>query len=93
MHRIIYTESYEEKARKFLKKHPEMKGQYEKCLTLLELNPYHPSLRLHQFKTSRFEGYSISINLSYRISMEFLVDGQDILLVNVGDHQEIYGKK
>lgn len=60
MHRIIYTESYEEKARKFLKKHPEMKGQYEKCLTLLELNPYHPSLRLHQFKTSRFEGYAVS---------------------------------
>lgn len=93
MYKLIYTESYEEKARRFLKKHPEIKGQYTKCLTLLELNPYHPSLRLHQFKTASFSGYSVSINLSYRISVEFLVTDQEILLVNIGDHQEIYGKK
>jgi len=93
MFRIIYSSSYEEKARRFLKKHPEVKGQYTKCLTLLEMNPFHPSLRLHQFKTASFEGYSISINLSYRISMEFLIDEKDIILVNVGDHQEIYGKR
>ena len=93
MYKLIYTFSYEEKAKKFLKKHPNIKNQYKKTLELLEINPYHPSLRLHQFKTSSFKGCSVSINLSYRISIEFLVTEKEIILINIGDHQEIYGKK
>ena len=93
MYKLLFPHSYEEKAKRFIKKHPELKKQYEKTLQLLELNPFHPSLRLHQFKTHSFEGYSVSINLSYRISIEFLVTEKEILLVNIGDHQDIYGKK
>lgn len=93
MYRLVFPEFFEEKARKFLRKHPEVRNQYEKCLTLLELDPFHPSLRLHKFKTTNFEGYSVSINLSYRISLEFIVTDKEIVLVNVGDHQDIYGKK
>ena len=93
MYKLIFPYSYEEKVKKFLRKHPELLKQYTKTLQLLEINPYHPSLRLHQFKTSSFEGYSVSINLSYRISMEFIVTESEIVLVNIGDHQDIYGKK
>jgi len=93
MYKLIFSSSYEEKAKRFLKKHPEVRNQYVKCLTLLELNPHHPSLRLHPFKTSRFEGFSVSINLSYRISIEFMIADKQVILVNVGDHQDIYGKK
>ncbi len=93
MFKLIFPYSYEEKVRKFLRKHPELTGQYGKTLQLLEINPFHPSLRLHQFKTGSFEGYSVSINMSYRISIEFLISGKEILLVNIGDHQGIYGKK
>ena len=93
MHRLLFPKSYEEKARKFLKKHPELVSQYRKTLQLLELNPFHPSLRFHRFKTSSFEGYSVSINLSYRISIEFIIKEKTIILVNIGDHQDIYGKK
>jgi len=93
MYKIIFTFSYEEKARKFLKKHPDLEKQYETTLKLLELNPYHPSLRLHQFKTKMFEGYSVSINMSYRIALEFVVTESEIIPISIGDHQEIYGKK
>lgn len=93
MYKLIFPYSYEEKVKKFLKKYLELLKQYTKTLQLLEINPYHPSLRLHQFKTNSFEGYSISINLSYRIYMEFIVTENEIVLVNIGDHQEIYGKK
>jgi mRNA-degrading endonuclease YafQ of YafQ-DinJ toxin-antitoxin module len=92
MYRILYTYSYETKAARFLKKHPDLQSQYTKTLQLLELNPYHPSLRLHKFKTTSFEGYSVSINLSYRISLEFLVEAVEIILVNIGDHQDFYGR-
>ena len=93
MYKLLFTDSYEEKVRKFLKKHPEIEKQYIKTLQLIELNPFHHSLRPHHFKTSNFEGYSVSINLSYRISLEFLVSEQEILLVNIGDHQDIYTTK
>jgi len=93
MLKLLFTYSYEQRVNKFLKKHPEVIKQYSKTLELLELNPFHPSLRLHQFKTSSFNGYSVSINLTYRIALEFLIEDDTIILVNIGDHQEIYGKK
>ncbi len=92
MYKLLFPYSYEEKVKKFLKKHPDLIKQYTKTLQLLEINPYHPSLRLHHFKTKSFEGYSVSINLSYRISLEFVINEQEIVLVSIGDHQEIYGK-
>jgi len=93
MYNLIFTQSYENRVKNFLKRHPEVTGQYQKTLQLLELNPLHQSLRLHKFKTKNFEGHSVSINLSYRISLEFLIQDQSILLVNIGDHYEVYGKK
>jgi mRNA-degrading endonuclease YafQ of YafQ-DinJ toxin-antitoxin module len=93
MYKLLFTEDYEKRARKFLKKHPEIQKQYRKALELLELNPYHPSLRLHQFKTSSFEGYSVSINMNYRISLELIITEKEIIPVDVGDHGDIYGKE
>lgn len=60
MHKLIFTYSYEQRVNKFIKKHPEILNQYTKTLELLELNPFHPSLRLHQFKTGTFEGRNMS---------------------------------
>jgi hypothetical protein len=36
MAKLLYTESYIRRARKFIKKHPDLIGQYEKTLLLLE---------------------------------------------------------
>jgi len=68
---ILYTESYIKRAARFIKKHPEVLSQYEKTFRLLELNPHHPSLRLHRLK-GRLSGlWSVSINISYGISTFF----------------------
>lgn len=87
---LIFTESYNRRALKWLRKHPELQTQYLKTLQLLELNPYHPSLRLHAL-TGRLKGvHSVSINLSYRITLEMLISESEIVLLNVGDHQTVY---
>ena len=87
---IIYTESYIRRARKFAKRHPELLGQYEKTLRLLETNPSHPSLRLHKL-TGKLDGlYGVSINMTYRISLEFIIDDDAVIPVNVGTHDEAY---
>ncbi|MHB8121843.1 MAG: type II toxin-antitoxin system RelE/ParE family toxin [Desulfuromonadaceae bacterium] len=87
---LVFTEQYEKRAMRFLKRHPELEKQYLKALQLLEANPFHPSLRLHPL-SGRLSGlHSVSINLSYRITLEFLLKDQEIIPVNVGDHDTVY---
>lgn len=88
--RLIFTETYNRSALRWLKRHPDLKPQYLKTLKLLEANPFHPSLRLHAL-SGRLQGlHSVSINLSYRITLELLVHGEDVILVNVGNHDQVY---
>jgi len=89
-YRIIYTQGYLKRATKFIKRHPEILSQYEKTLKLLELNPLHPSLRLHRLAGPLRDLHSVSINISYRITLEFLLEDAKIVLVNVGSHDEVY---
>ena len=89
-YRLIYTDSYVRRARKFLKKQPQIIRQYEKTLELLELNPHHPSLRLHGLQGQLTGLSSVSINRSYRIVLEFVIHDSDIILVDIGSHDHVY---
>lgn len=87
---LIFTEQYEKRAARFLKRHPDLEKQYLKTLQLLEMNPHHPSLRLHPL-SGRLAGlHSVSINLSYRITLELLMTEAEIIPVNIGDHDTVY---
>jgi plasmid maintenance system killer protein len=59
-------------------------------LQVLEANPAHPSLRLHPLRGKLDGLYSVSINLSYRITLELLIQDGQIIPVNVGDHDAVY---
>ncbi len=89
-YRLIYTDSYVKRATKFFKIHPELTSQYEKALKILEIDPHHPSLRLHRLKGKLKNLHSISINISYRITLEFYFTDKEIVLVNVGHHDVVY---
>ncbi|MBV5298529.1 MAG: hypothetical protein JZU64_10470 [Rhodoferax sp.] len=87
---LLFTEQYNRRAASFLKQHPELRSTYLKTLQLLAANPSHPSLRLHALR-GKFDGlHSVSINLSYRITLELLIKDRQIILVNVGDHDAVY---
>lgn len=90
MYKIIFTESYIKRAKKFAKKHPDIIKQYEKTLKLLEINPMHPSLRFHKIEGKVSEYYSVSINMTYRIIIEFIIKENEIIPLNVGKHDEVY---
>ena len=87
---LVFTDDYTRRALRFLKRHPELKNQYAKTLALLEINPHHPSLRLHAL-AGRLQGvHSVSINLSYRITLELMIHEKQIIPLNVGDHDAVY---
>jgi mRNA-degrading endonuclease YafQ of YafQ-DinJ toxin-antitoxin module len=74
----------------FLRRHPDLRKPYAKTLALLETNPHHPSLRLHALSGRLTGVYSVSINLSYRITLELLIQDQTIVPINMGDHDTVY---
>ena len=89
-YQLVFTDQYNRRAARWLRRHPELHNQYLKTLQLLEANPYHPSLRLHALK-GRLSGlHSVSINLSQRITLELLIEDREIIPVNVGDHDTVY---
>ncbi len=87
---LVFTERYTRIAARFLKRHPDMARPYEKTLALLEVNPHHPSLRLHSLGGRLAGVHSVSINLSYRITLQLLVTEHEIIPLNVGDHDTVY---
>ncbi len=87
---LIFTEQYTNRAVKFIKRHLELSLQYLKTLQLLEANPFHPSLRLHPL-CGRLSGlHTISINTSYRLTLELIIQNKEVIPVNMGGHDSVY---
>lgn len=87
---LVFTEQYNRRAARFLKQHPQVREQYRKTLLLLQANPQHPSLRLHALRGKLTGLHSVSINLSYRITLEMIVREHEIVPIDVGDHDTVY---
>jgi mRNA-degrading endonuclease YafQ of YafQ-DinJ toxin-antitoxin module len=87
---LIFTESYEKIEKGFLRRQPDLSERYRKTLALLELDPFHPSLRLHALEGRLTGLHAVSINLQYRITLELELRAQEIILVSVGSHGEVY---
>ncbi|MFT4533298.1 MAG: mRNA-degrading endonuclease YafQ of YafQ-DinJ toxin-antitoxin module [Saprospiraceae bacterium] len=84
---ILTTERYERSLAKFKKLHPEMREKYIKTLRLLGENPYHPALRLHKMKGKFEEYYSVSLNMKYRMMLDFIIKDDQVILINIGGHE------
>ena len=89
-YRLEITPTYTKRLIKFLKKHQDLKERYYKVITLLEADPYHPSLRLHKLSGRLNMLHSVSLNMQYRITMEFTIVEGKITPVNIGTHEEVY---
>ena len=89
-YKIEITEAYTKKVIKFLKRHKDIFSKYKKVLLLLEADPFHPSLRLHKL-SGKLDGlYSVSINMQYRVTIEFYIEDGKIIPINIGTHDDIY---
>ncbi|MHB1679577.1 MAG: type II toxin-antitoxin system RelE/ParE family toxin [bacterium] len=90
MFKLIFTESYFKKEKTFLKKHNELTDKYKNILKLLELNPNHTSLKLHKLQGKFQDKYAISLTYSYRILLSFAVAENEMLLIKIRNHGDVY---
>jgi len=89
-YKIVRTDEYFRKLKKFIKKHPDLLDRYTKTIELLEIDPYHPSLRLHKLKGKLQVYYSVSITMKYRIIIDFIIINNEIIPIDIGAHDQVY---
>ncbi|MDO9385921.1 MAG: hypothetical protein Q7T65_04365 [Thiobacillus sp.] len=57
----------------------------------LRADPFEPSLRLHPL-TGKLQGMqAVSLTYSYRITLTLKITEHEILLLDIGSHDEVYG--
>ena len=90
MVQLVWTNTFSRTARKFLKKNPGLRGEFERTLRQLEEDPGHPRLRLHPLK-GRLEGkHSVSMTYSHRIVLVLALEEGRIVLLDIGSHDQAY---
>jgi proteic killer suppression protein len=87
---VKLTEEFQRKALKFFKRHPDAFERYKKTMVLLSENPFHPSLRLHKLQSKKSDYHSVSITMSYRMIIEFMITENEIIPLDIGTHDEVY---
>ncbi len=89
-YKIELTEAYKKKEKKFFKKHSNLINKYSRNMQILQQNPSHPSLQLHKLSGKLQDYYSISIDMSYLVVIEFIIEDEIIKPINIGTHDEAY---
>ncbi|RMF38306.1 MAG: type II toxin-antitoxin system mRNA interferase toxin, RelE/StbE family [Planctomycetota bacterium] len=87
---LVTTASFDRRARKFLSKHPDLRPRLAETLEKLCADPFNPGLRLHSL-TGKLQGLqAVRLTHSYRIVLALKITEQEILLLDIGSHDEVY---
>jgi mRNA-degrading endonuclease YafQ of YafQ-DinJ toxin-antitoxin module len=78
------------RARKCFQKHPDLKKPFADVVDYLRQDPFQPHLELHGLG-GKLEGcYAVSLTYGYRITLTLLVTEKEIILLDIGSHDEVY---
>lgn len=90
MYVVVTTSYFLRRLRKFLRKHPNLRARYAQVVDDLRENPFAPHLAYHHLG-GQFEGMqAVSLTYDYRILLTVLVTEKEIILLDVGTHDEVY---
>ncbi|MDP6525397.1 MAG: type II toxin-antitoxin system YafQ family toxin [Kiritimatiellia bacterium] len=87
---LVWTETFARTARKFLRRHCGLAGLFEDVLKQLEDDPHLPRLRLHRLKGKHRDKHAVSLTYSYRIVLILRIEKGEIILLDVGSHDDVY---
>lgn len=87
---LATTRQFERRARKFLRKHPDLKPILSDTLDRLRKDPFEPGLRLHSLAGALSGIQAASLTHSYRLALTVKITEREILLLDIGSHDEVY---
>jgi addiction module RelE/StbE family toxin len=85
---IYFADSFKKSYKKLVKRNPEIGFEILHCLLLFHQDPFTPSLRTHKLKGQLSDFYAFSVEAYLRIIFRF--DNEDIIVVDIGSHNEVY---
>lgn len=83
--RLVFADRNNTKSANCVKKHPDLQ-----TLQLMELDIHLPFLRLHKRSGSLSDLSSVSIDMSYRITLELIIQDRDVILITIGSYDDVY---
>lgn len=90
MYAIVTPGQFLRQARKFFRKHPDLKARFAKVIQDLQNDPFNPQLALHPLSGKLAGLYAIRLTYSYRITLTLMVSEKEIVLLDIGTHDEVY---
>jgi len=89
---IVTPKQFLRQARKFFKRHPELKPRFAKVLSDLQSDPFQSHLELHPLGGRLAGCHAVSLTRKYRITLTLLITAKEIILLDVGSHDEVYAR-
>ena len=90
MYTLVWTAHFTRAAGKFVKRHPELKKKVALILRDLEKDPFQPHLDYHHLGGKQTGVQAVSITDSYRITLTVIITKKEIILLDIGSHDEVY---
>lgn len=91
MWRLVTTSHFDRQVGRFVRAHPSLKSRLAQVFRDLETDPFQPRLRVHVLR-GELEGlHALRLTYAYRITLSLDRDQQEIVLLDVGSHDELYG--
>ena len=90
MFTLVWTAGFTRAAKKFAEQHRELRHKVAAVLRDLENDPFQPHLRYHQLGGKLKGMQAASITHSYRITLTILITEKEIILLDIGSHDEVY---
>ena len=90
MYSIVAPKHFLRQARKFFKRHPDLRQRFSRVLSDLQADPFQPQLALHPLSGKLTGCHSVSLTQNYRITLTLMITAKEIILLDVGSHDEVY---
>ena len=87
---LVTTQHFERRARKFLRKHPDLRQALRDTLDDVSRDPFQPKLKLHLLSGDLGGVQAVSLTHSYRLTLQVRVTDQEVVLLDIGSHDEVY---
>ena len=90
MYRLVWTNQFQRRARKFFRQHPNLTDRFKDCLKIIEKNPLDAKLEAHLLKGALKGKWSLSLNYEYRLIIAVNRSEKRVVFHDVGAHDEVY---
>lgn len=90
MFTVATPEPFLRQARKFFKKHPDLRPRFATVFEALKLDPFQASLGLHPLTGKLADCHAVRLTYSYRVTLTIMVTEKEIILLDIGSHDDVY---